>query len=67
MECKASEYRHETEELRRAAKANKDRITRATLLKMAEEFERMAHHPVENHPKLLPNTSLSAPWIKIRI
>jgi hypothetical protein len=51
---KASEYRQQAEELRRAAMATRDRITRKTLLKLAEEFDRMAAHPVQNHPKQMP-------------
>jgi hypothetical protein len=39
--------------LRSAANATDDQLTRETLLKFAEEYDRMALHPVENHPKVL--------------
>ena len=42
--------------MRRAANETKNQTTRATLLKLAEEYERMARHPVENYPKILPGT-----------
>jgi len=58
MDCKASEYRREAKKLRRAAKATKHDVTRATLLKLSEEYERMARHPAENHPKVLPERPL---------
>jgi hypothetical protein len=53
MTCKVSEYRRQAEELRSAADATDHQITRDTLLKFAEEFDRMALHPLENHPKVL--------------
>ena len=40
--------------MRDAAEATKNEITRATLLKLAEEFDRMAANPVANYPKELP-------------
>jgi hypothetical protein len=45
---KASVYRQQAHKLRNAAKATNNR---ATLLKFAEEYDRMAEHPVENQPK----------------
>ena len=54
MSGKASAYRHEAKELRSAAAATGNRVTRETLLKLAEEYERMAQCPVESLPKRLP-------------
>ena len=51
---KASEYRRQAEELREAAMATRHRITRETLLKLAEEFDRLAAYPIQNHPKRMP-------------
>jgi F0F1-type ATP synthase membrane subunit b/b' len=51
---KAHEYRRQAEELREAATATRHKITRKTLLKLAEEFDRMAAHPVQNHPRQMP-------------
>jgi F0F1-type ATP synthase membrane subunit b/b' len=51
---KASEYRRQAQELREAATTTRDRITRKTLLKLAEEFDRMAEYPIQNHPKQMP-------------
>jgi hypothetical protein len=48
---KASKYRQQAEELRSAANATDDQLTRETLLKFAEEYDRMALHPVENPAK----------------
>jgi hypothetical protein len=56
MEGKASEFRREARKLRRAANETKNQITGATLVKLAEEYERMARHPVANYPKILPGT-----------
>jgi hypothetical protein len=50
---KASKYREEAEALRSAAAAARDTITRQTILKLAEEYDRMAAHPVTNLPKNL--------------
>jgi hypothetical protein len=50
---KVYEYRQQAEELRTAADATDNPITRDTLLKFAEEYDRMAQQPVENHPKVL--------------
>jgi hypothetical protein len=54
MGCKASEYHAEAKKLRGAAEATENQITSATLLKLAEEYERMARYPTETPPKLLP-------------
>jgi hypothetical protein len=51
---KSSDYCKQADELRDAARATKDKITRKTLLKLAEEFDRMAAYPATNHPKELP-------------
>jgi F0F1-type ATP synthase membrane subunit b/b' len=51
---KVSEFRQQAEELRNAAEATGHKITRETLLKLAEEYDRMAANPVPNHPKRLP-------------
>jgi hypothetical protein len=51
---KASEFHKQAEELRNAAEATKHKITRKTLLKLAEEYDRMAANPITNYPKLLP-------------
>lgn len=48
---KASEYRRRAEELRNTAGATNHQITRETLLKFAEVYDRMALHPVETEPK----------------
>ena len=56
MSGKASAYRNEARNLRRAAGATTDQITSETLLKLAEEYERMARHPTENIRKVLPRT-----------
>jgi hypothetical protein len=53
MNRKASEYRRRAQELRKAAQATTHQVTRDTLLKFAEEYDRMALHPVENYPKVL--------------
>jgi hypothetical protein len=50
----SSDFCKQAEELRNAAKATKDKITRKTLLRLAEEFDRMAAYPATNHPKELP-------------
>jgi hypothetical protein len=50
----SSDYCKQAEELRAAARATKDKVTRKTLLKLAEEFDRMAAYPATNHPKELP-------------
>jgi hypothetical protein len=51
---KASEFRHQAEELRNAALATKHKITRETLLKLAEAYDRMATYPAMSYPKKLP-------------
>jgi hypothetical protein len=51
---KWSEFRKEAAALRDAAEMTESEITRATLLKLAEEFDRMAANPVANYPKKLP-------------
>jgi hypothetical protein len=51
---KASELRQQAEDLRDAAMATADKVTRKTLLKLAGEFDRMAAYPVQNHPKQMP-------------
>lgn len=51
---KASEFRHWAEELRNAAVATKHKITRETLLKLAETYDRMATHPAMSYLKRLP-------------
>ncbi len=51
---KWSELRKEAQALRDAAEITESEITRATLLKLAEEFDRMAANPVVNYPKELP-------------
>ena len=51
---KVSEFRAEAKQLRIAARGTAHKVTRETLLKLAEEFERMAEHPVQNHPKQMP-------------
>ena len=51
---KASEFRKQAQELRKAAEATKHKITRKTLLRLAEEYDRMAANPITNYPKLLP-------------
>ncbi len=48
---KAQEYRQEAEELRIRADNTSNPITRKTLLKLAEEYERMADSPVDDRPK----------------
>jgi hypothetical protein len=53
MTRKAYEYRQQAEELRAAADETDNPKNRDTLLKLADEFDRMALHPVENHPKVL--------------
>ena len=50
----SSEFREEAAALRDAAEITESEITRATLLKLAEEFDRMAANPVTNYPKKLP-------------
>lgn len=50
----ASDFRKLANELRRAAEDTGHKITRETLLKMAEEYDRMAAHPITNYPKKLP-------------
>ena len=50
---KVAAFRKEAEELRNSATATKHKITRQTMLKLAEEYERMAKHPVTNYPKQL--------------
>ena len=51
---KASEFRKQAQELRKAAEATKHKITRKTLLRLAEEYDRMAANPITNYPKQLP-------------
>ena len=53
MMRKVSEYRRQAEELRNAASTTNHQITHQTLLKFAEEYDRMALFPVENYPKIL--------------
>ena len=53
MTRKVSEYRRQAEELRNAAGATDHQITRDTLLKFAQEYERMALFPVKNYRKVL--------------
>ncbi len=50
---KAAEYHVQAEELRKAAEATTHKVTRQTLLKLADEFDRMAAHPFTNFPKKL--------------
>jgi hypothetical protein len=52
---KASECRRQAEELRNSAMATAHKITRRTLLKLAEEFDRMAAHPVQSYPRQMPS------------
>lgn len=56
MGGKASAYRNEARDLRLAASATTDQVTSETLLKLAEEYERMARYPTENARKVLPST-----------
>jgi len=49
-------YRQHAEELRTTASGMGSRINRDTLLKFAEEYDRMAENPVENLPKKLRRT-----------
>jgi hypothetical protein len=51
---KASEFRELAKELRNAAAETGHKITRETILNLAEEFDRMAAHPMTNLPKKLP-------------
>lgn len=51
---KGAEFRNEASYLRLIAEMAKNEITRKTLLKLAEEYERMAVNPVTVHPKQLP-------------
>jgi len=53
MTRKAYEYRRQAEELRNSAGATDNQTTRDTLPKFAEEYDRMAQHPVEIHPQFL--------------
>lgn len=50
----SSEFHEEAAALRDAAEITESEITRATLLELAEEFDRMAANPVKNYPKKLP-------------
>lgn len=55
VECrKVSEFHLQAQELRNAAMATEHKITRETLLKLAEAYDRMATYPVTNYPKKLP-------------
>ena len=58
---KASEYRRRAEELRNMASATHNQITRQTLLKFAELYDRMALYPVENEPRKLMKLRRSKP------
>jgi F0F1-type ATP synthase membrane subunit b/b' len=51
---KVSEFRQQAEDLRNAAAVTAHKITRETLLKLAEEYDRMAANPIANYPKKLP-------------
>ncbi len=48
---KAQEYRQEAEELRNLANITNNPITRKTLLKLAEEYDRMAESPIDDQPR----------------
>ena len=51
---KASDFLKLAKELRTTAKDTAHKITRETLLKLAEEYDRMAAHPITDYPKKLP-------------
>lgn len=51
---KTDEFRMQAEALRGAAAVTKHEITRETLLKLADEFDRMAENPVSAQPKKMP-------------
>jgi hypothetical protein len=53
MQRKAAQYRRQAKELRNAASATDHKINRQTLLKFAEEYDRMARYPDEKQPKKL--------------
>jgi hypothetical protein len=52
---KESKLRKEADELRAVAGTAKNEITRKTLLRLAEEYDRLAAHPVTNYPKKIPD------------
>ena len=51
---KISEFRKQAAALRDAAEITANKITRVTLLKLADEYDRMAAYPVTNYAKRLP-------------
>jgi hypothetical protein len=51
---KGAELRREANYLRTVAEIAKNEITRATLLKLAAEYDRMAAYPITIEPKRLP-------------
>lgn len=51
---KGAQLRNEASYLRAIAGTAKNEITRKTLLKLAEEYDRMSLNPVTIYPKQLP-------------